>query len=222
MSEFLHRIASQAEAALKRANAAAQQIRTLTEMMKRGDEMSVQRFNDLEKLLAGRRPTYAEKVVACAEHVVPFFYTVEIAFATGSLARSPGVIDIDQDGYFLVDRYYASWQPTDGANAGEWKPVSSGILAGDELIGAGNIADKMDFSWEVSNGASQRGRQNNPIPGDILYRMDSDGFLTEPDVFPPSSTLTVFITPTQAVDNAGTFVFIAQGRQCLNVIESAV
>jgi len=221
-AQFLHAIAAKADAAIKRANAVAGQLRSLSEMIKKGDDMSVQRFSELEKLLAGRKPTYAERIVACAEHVVPFFYTIEIDFAQNATARTPGSINIDQDGYFLADRYYAAWRPTAGGNAGEWKPVSSAAVAGAEAIAAGDIADKMDFSWEVVEGSSQRGRQNNPIPGDILYRGDSDGFLTEPDVFPPSSTMTVYISPTQAVDNDGTFVFVAQGRQCLNVIEDAV
>ena len=221
---FIHEIAARADAAIKRANAAAQQIRAIADSMKQGDAMVVQRFNSLDKLLAGRKPTYAERVVSCAEHVVPFFYIVDIAFATGATARTPGVINIDQDGYFLADRYYGAWRPTTGANAGEFKPISSGnpFVAGTELTAAANVPDKMDFVWEIVEGSSQRARQNAPIPGDILYRQDSDGYLTEPDVYPPSSTITVIITPTQAVDNAGIFSFVVQGRQCLNVLRDEV
>jgi len=223
-ARFIHEIAAKAEASLKRANAAAQQIRSMAEMLKKGEEMTVSRFSALEKLLAGRRPTYAERIVACAEHVIPFFYVVDIAFATAATARTPGVINIDQDGYFLADRYYACWRPTAGANAGEFKPVSSGnpYVAGAEAIAVADILGKVDFTWELVEGSSQRGRQNAPIPGDILYRGDSDGYLTEPDVFPPSTTLNVIVTPTHAVDSTGTFTFIAQGRQCLNVIENEV
>lgn len=223
-ARFIHEIAAKAEASLKRANAAAQQIRATAEMLKKGEEMTISRFNSLEKLLAGRRPTYAERIVACAEHVIPFFYVVDIAFATAASARTPGVINIDQEGYFLADRYYACWRPTLGANAGEFKPVSSGnpYIAGAEAIAGAEIADKMDFVWELVEGSSQRARQNAPIPGDILYRADADGYLTEPDVFPPSTTLTVVVTPTQPVDTTGTFSFVVQGRQCLNVIENEV
>lgn len=213
-------IRSMAETALKSASSAAAQVRQLAAMLKRGEELSVQRFNELEKLLAGKAPTYADRVLAGAEHVIPFYYVIPIQFAGGVTTRTPGTVQIDQDGYFLADRYYACWRPTAGANAGEWKPVSSGILAGDEALAAANIADKIDFQWEIVEGSSQRGRQNNPIPGDILYRMDGDGKLTEPDVYPPGTTMTVVITPTENTDNAGTFVFVAQGRQCLNVVEA--
>lgn len=209
------------EHAVKTANGSASKIRALEAAIKAGNA----KVETLEKMLAGKL-SYADRIVACAEKVIPFRYNVQIDLATGTQTRTPGAVTIDQDGWFLHDRIYASLRVTLAGDAlvGRFRPMSSGNpqIAGNAAIAAAQIADTMDFVWELVEGSSQRGRQNNvPTPGDILFRQDYDGKLMHPDVFPPSSVVTVYVTPLRAVESAATLVFTLEGRQCLNVIEDA-
>jgi len=181
------------------------------------------RMAHLEQLLVGKEPTQKDRLVACAAKIVPFRYNLEINFAAATTARTPGTVTITQDGYFLLDRVYACWRPTAGGNAGRFQPVSSGnpVIAGAELQAAGAIADLFNFNWELVEGAAQRTRQDIATPGDILYRTDNDGYMQKyPDIFMPASVVTAFVTPLEAVNSAGTFILVLEGRQLLNVVEA--
>jgi len=203
------------------ANGAAQKVRSLEGALKANNA----KLDTLEKMLAGKL-SYADRIVACAEKVVPFRYNIQIDFTTGDQNRAPGSVTIDQDGWFLHDRIYVSYRVelAQDVNDGRYRPISSGNpeIAAGAAVAAAHVTDVPDFVWELVEGSSQRGRQNNvPTPGDVLYRQDRDGILFHPDVFPPSSVVTMFVTPLRAIESSGVMVFTLEGRQCLNVIEDA-
>lgn len=182
----------------------------------------VGKLAEIAKYAQGVEPLEWEALARQAERVIPFWYNVEINFASTSVARTQGVMTVTQEGYFLMTRLSCAWRPTIGANNGEFKPISSGnpVVAGAELQAAGEMADKFDFVFEYSEGAAQRRRQTNTIPGDLFLRQDGDFVLPTPDIFMPASVVTFSVTPTQAVDNTGVFTVTAWGMQCLNVLEA--
>ena len=209
------------DAAIRSANGSAAKVRSLEAAVQAGNA----KVDTLEKMLAGKM-SYADRIVACAEKVIPFRYNIQIDLTTNTQARTPGSVTIDQDGWFLHDRIYASLRVNLALDAldGRYRPISSGnpAIAGSAAIAGAQRADTFDFVWELVEGSSQRGRQNNvPTPGCILFRQDYDGKLMHPDVFPPASVVTVFVTPLRAVESTATLVFTLEGRQCLNVIEDA-
>lgn len=213
-------IAQQTQQAVATANAVAQRLRSFDTTLKTRLDDLTRRYDRLDALLAGRRPTTAELIVAGAEKVVPFTYNIDIALTVASTARQGGVATINQDGYFLLDRIMFAYRMTAGVNVGRFRPISTGNPA--VAAAAAAIADELDFLWEISDGTAQRLRQENPTPGCIVFRQDRDGFLPAPDVFPPASTVNVFITPLVAPASTNVFTVSLIGRQCLNVLQDGI
>jgi len=203
-------------------NNLAKAIRTIDGRFKALQQNILQRQDNLDKLLVGREPTESDRLVACAAKIIPFHYVIDIDFDAADTARRPGTVTITQEGYFLMDRLYACWRPTDGAFIGRYQPISSDspAIANAELVSGGQFANKVDFTWELVEGAAQRGRQDFAVPGAILYRTDDDGYTQKcSDIFMPASVVTLSCTPLYATATAGTFTFVLAGRQLLNVVE---
>jgi hypothetical protein len=213
-------IAQQAQQAIATANAVAQRLRNLDTTLKARNDELARRYDKLDAILAGRRPTTAELILAGAEKIVAFTYNLDIVLATGSTGRQGGTVLVNQEGYFLLDRVYASYRMTAGGNAGRFRPISSDDPT--IAVGAAGVADELDFLWEMSDGTAQRLRQENPTPGAILFRRDQDGKYREPDVFPPGTTINLFVTPLVAPSAANVFTFSLVGRQCLNVLQDGI
>lgn len=204
-------------------NNVAAAIRKLQKRVLTGEEMVVQRLERLDKLLVGREPTEVDRLISCAAKIVPFKYNIEIEIPQQAQNRIPGSVTITQEGYFLLDRIYVTYRPTEGALIGRFRPVSSGhpVIAGAELQAAAEVANKLDFLIELVEGAAQRGRQDIATPGDIFYRLDNDGYsLNHPDVFIPASVITTYITPLVATTSEGIATVTLDGRQLLNVVEA--
>jgi hypothetical protein len=198
-------------------------VRKLQKRVLTGEQMVLQRVESLDKLLVGREPTEVDRLIACSAKIVPFKYNIDVPIVGAAPARTPGTITITQEGYFLLDRIWVTLRMTSGDNAGNYRPISSGnpTIAGAELQAGTAIGDKMDFLFELVEGAAQRGRQDFPVPGDIFYRQDEDGYaLGHPDVFIPASVITVYITPLATLDNDGIASVVLDGRQLLNVVEA--
>jgi hypothetical protein len=199
-------------------------VRKLQKRVLTGEQMVLERLENLDKLLVGREPTEAERLIACAAKIVPFKYNMDIVLTGAAPARTPGTVTITQEGYFLLDRISITYRVTDGqTHVGRFRPISSGnpIIAGAELQAGGNVVNKLDFLFELVEGAAQRGRQDFPIPGDVFYRNDNDGYcLGHPDVFIPASVITAYITPLAAMTDNGIATVVLDGRQLLNVVEA--
>lgn len=155
--------------------------------------------------------TLAERLRSQAEREIPFYYNIEITLAASSTARTPGTALIEQEGAFLLQRIFASYRPTDGSNSGYWLPISS-----DNPGAAGGVTDSIDFVWDWTEGTARRGRNDNNIPGGILYRTDQDGVLPCSDVFIAASTVEFGVTLLRAPTYAGVLVVTLCGTQLLS------
>lgn len=161
--------------------------------------------------------TLADRLRLSADREVPFLYNIEIVLTAGSTARVAGSALIEQEGAFLLRRIAASFRPTSGSNTGRWMPISSDDPAVAVAIAGGTaIADGIDFVFDWTEGMARRGRNDNDIPGSLLYRHDQDGILPCEDVFLAASTVEFGVTPLRAPANTGVLVMTLIGTQLLS------
>lgn len=131
---------------------------------------------------------------------IPSFIGQEVDIAAATTRVQVNMV-VAADGPFVARAIHFAYRPTAGGGAiNEWRPISSA----DDIANAG--VDIINFYFEYYVSGSQRNRQDNPVPSALLTKGD-DGrgffeFYTE-DVFSPTSTISVWITPTVAPANAG-------------------
>ncbi len=130
---------------------------------------------------------------------IPHTEGVEIAVAANT-NQSQNNITIAADGPFLAHRIHFAWRPTSGLT-GLWRPLSH---VEDH---AGNVmVDAIDFYWEYQVSGSYRHRQNIAVPSSGLTEMGRGNGAWElyvQDVFSPTSTITIKVTPSAAPSHAG-------------------
>lgn len=172
--------------------------------------------------LEGKKLSFRQYTERKASITYPFNYIAQIALAAGVTNRVQANITVSQKGWFFADRVFASYLPSAGApNANMWGPLarSNPYIAGAGAIAGAEVTNQVNFFLEYYDGRTQQGRQNLPIPGDILYRTDRDGYiLPGGDAFGPNANVSVFITPTVAPANAGTLYIVFNGVQCHDVL----
>jgi len=168
-----------------------------------------------------KQPTFREKMIQEAAWTVPRHYSILFEFSQNDSARVTDSVVIDQEGWFFCDRIWATWRPTTGNDAGRFGGISSGnpVVLASTAGGAAEPVNLIDFLWEYQEGRSQRTRQNLPLPSDMLYRTDSDGFPPGGDSFGPNTTVQFAITPTRAIYGDGILQIILSGVQCLKVLK---
>jgi len=131
---------------------------------------------------------------------IPHTESVEIDIEKNTNAQQ-GNITLAADGPFLAQRIHFAFRPTAGNYSGVWRPLSSY-----EDQAGSTMNDAINFYWEYSVSGSYRQRQNNPIPSSCLTEMGRGNgawdFYVQ-DVFNPTATITIKITPTNTPDNAG-------------------
>lgn len=164
--------------------------------------------------------SFREVVRRAAEMIIPFHYIVNVVIPGASTQQIVQPITIGADGWFFADRVFASWRPTAGANAGLFMPLANSdpAIAVAAAVPAA-VADVLNFVWQYSEDRTQRARQSQGlnIPGDLLYRRDTGyGYLLGGDPWAPATTVTVAVTPTIALANAGILTFTFFGEQCLH------
>lgn len=115
-----------------------------------------------------------------------------------------GNITLAADGPFYAARIVCSFRPTAGIT-GHWRPICSV----DDPDGV-TFVDVIDFYWEYQVSGSHRNRQNIPVPSSGIWRSEEGNgaweFATF-DVFQPTSTITIKITPNYAPSHAGVLYF---------------
>ena len=172
--------------------------------------------------LEGKKLSFRQYTEAKASITYPFTYITAIALAAGVTNRIQGNITISQKGWFFADRIFASYLPSAGVpNANMWGPLarSNPYIAGAGAIAGAEVTNQVNFFLEYYDGRTQQARQNLPIPGDILYRSDHDGYiLPGGDAFGPNANIAVFVTPTVAPTNAGVLYITFNGKQCHDVL----
>lgn len=131
---------------------------------------------------------------------IPSFIGNEVDIPAAATRQQVNIV-VAADGPFFARAIHFAYRPTAGGGAiNEWRPLSSI----DDIANAG--VDIINFYFEYYVSGSQRNRQDNPVPSSILSKGD-DGrgffeFYCE-DVFSPTATITIWITPTVAPANAG-------------------
>lgn len=133
---------------------------------------------------------------------IPSIESVEIDVPSQSTARISNNITIAADGPFMARAIHFAFRKTSGTNTNIWRPISSS----EDFAIAG--ADVFNFYWEYQVSGSMRNRQNIAVPSTVPYYGDRGNgyydFLVE-DVFSPSSTVSIWVTPLAglAEDNEG-------------------
>ena len=93
---------------------------------------------------------------------------------------------VSQDGAFVMTHYpVVGWYPSAPSTAslgGQWQPIYTFPLPAQEITG-----DRIDLSWEMIDGGSQRNLQNQAIPP----MFSSDGLmpLPVPTLFTPNTVI---------------------------------
>jgi hypothetical protein len=173
--------------------------------------------------LEGRQLSFRRYTELNAAKTIPFVYQIQVSLTSGATDRATGAANISEEGWFFLDRLHMTWVPETGANAGRFRPISSGnpTIAGSQEVAGSAVDDTLDFFYEYSDGRAERDRQDRALPSDMLYRSDSDGILgPEGDAFGPNSTVRFYITPSVAPGTDGILYIQLQGVQCLDVLKS--
>ena len=170
--------------------------------------------------------TFRKATCNKASNTYPFTYVASIPIPA-ALGQVRGAITVSQFGWFFADRLFASWLPSADAGgfgtANMWAPIgrSNPFIAGAGRIAIPpvQVANQLNFFLEYSDLRTQQARQNIPIPGDLLYRGDGDGYLLPGgDAYGPNTTVNILVTPTVAPTNAGTLYVMFNGVQCRDVL----
>jgi len=166
----------------------------------------MKRLDELEANVKSARNQNGQNVSLPGQYPgkpIPHTEGVEITIPVTTNVQS-GNITISADGPFYAHRIVCHWRPTAGANLGFWRPNSSVEDWG--LVDP----DVIDFYWEYIVSGSHRNRQNIGVPSAGLTRAErgNGGWeLAVPDVFQPTSTITIKVTPTIAPQHAGSLYF---------------
>ena len=127
---------------------------------------------------------------------IPSIEAVEIDITT-TTNKQQGNIVLAADGPFYARAIHFAWKDSVSKT---WRPISSAR----DFAGTG--VGILDFWWEYSATGSRRNRQNILIPSSIVDDANQGNgmfsMLME-DVFDPTSTITIGITPTVAPTNEG-------------------
>ena len=130
---------------------------------------------------------------------IPTTEAVEVAIVTNT-NQINGNITFASDGPFMAQRIHFAYRPTAGLT-GQWRPLST-----IEDQAGGVMVDALDFYWGYQSSGSFRRRQNLPVPSSCLTEMargNGAWDLFVHDVFDPTATVTITITPTRAPTHAG-------------------
>ena len=124
---------------------------------------------------------------------------------------------VSQDGPYIATHYpMIAWLPSapdNGTNFGQWSPVTSWPLP-TQQVGANQ--DRIDISYEVIDGGSQRNFQN-AAAGPIFSRPDNLVPLPCPTLFAPNTIIQVIPTYENILFAAGAEVPTTQGTLVVSI-----
>jgi hypothetical protein len=131
---------------------------------------------------------------------IPTFIGTEVDIPAATNRIQANIV-VAADGPFVARAIHFAWRPTAAGGAqNKWRQISSI----DDL--PNTAIDLIDFYFEYFVSGAQRNRQDNPVPSALLSNADQGRgffeFFTE-DVFSPTATVTVWITPSVAPVRAG-------------------
>jgi hypothetical protein len=133
---------------------------------------------------------------------IPSMIGQEVVVPAGVTTQLQINITVAAEGAFAADSIHFAYRPTAGVNAGYWRPIS-GV---NDIAVDGLLEDVFNFYWEYQVSGSHRQRQDIPVPSSLIDRYEEGGGrwqLHIEDVFSPTATIALRITPTRAMTNAG-------------------
>jgi hypothetical protein len=158
------------------------------------------------------------------------FYTLSDRIPFGpdqdGLRGDPLTFLVSQDGPYIMTHYpFVIWKPSapdDASNLGQWSPVCSWPLPTQQ----NPLQDRIDLSYEVVDGGSQRNFQNELV-GPVFSRPDIFEPLPVPTLWSPNSVIQFFPTYENILFNPSAQPFVAStegelyvgllGYRCVNL-----
>lgn len=156
----------------------------------------VARQNKLEQIVKARPRSITDEIDAIPGRRI--FYNLVgrdnfVAQQQGLRADAINFL-VSQDGPFIMTHYpLVMWRPnlpTTATNFGEWSPVSAWPLPTQQV---GVLQDRINLSYEIVDGGSQRNFQNEDSPA-WFSRPDNAMPLPVPTLFSPNTTVQFFPT----------------------------
>jgi hypothetical protein len=149
----------------------------------------------LLSMLKGQSRSITEEIDSIPGRRIFYTLSDRIPFDTDQdgLRGDPLTFLISQDGPFIMTHYpLVIWKPSapdDATNLGQWSPVCSWPLPTQQ----NTLQDRIDLSYEVVDGGSQRNFQNELV-GPVFSRPDILEPLPVPTLWSPNSVIQLFPT----------------------------
>lgn len=148
---------------------------------------------------------------------------IDFTASQNGLRGEPLNFLVSQDGPFIATHFpMVTWKPNAPANAtnfGQWSPVASWPLPTQQNVNQ----DRIDLSYEVIDGGSQRNFQN-AAAGPVFSRPDNLIPLPCPTLFAPNTVIQIFPTyenilfaATQVPATGGELVITLCGYKIVNM-----
>ena len=151
-------------------------------------------YKALRKAMEAVPPSITQQIDSIPGRRLFFNFVGTLPFTNSDNGQRGNPISflISQDGPFVMTHYpVVAWAPSAPATAtnfGIWRPVYTWPLPDQVTDG-----DRIDISWEVVSGGSQRNFQNQPVPP-LFSRADVASPLPVPTIFNPNEVIQFFPT----------------------------
>jgi hypothetical protein len=169
---------------------------------------------DLLKQIESQPRSVSEEIDSIPGRRIAYNLVDRINFtaAQDGLRGEPLSFLISQDGPFIATHYpMVAWKPngpTNATNFGQWSPVTSWPLPTQQV---GADQDRIDLSYELIDGGSQRNFQN-AAAGPVFSRPDNIVPLPCPTLFAPNTIIQIFPTYENILFAAGAAVPATSGE----------
>jgi hypothetical protein len=175
----------------------------------------------LLSMLKGQARSITEEIDSIPGRRIFYTLSDRITFSLDQdgLRGDPLTFLISQDGPFIMTHYpLVIWKPSspdDASNLGQWSPVCSWPLPTQQNA----LQDRIDLSYEVVDGGSQRNFQNELV-GPVFSRPDIFEPLPVPTLWSPNSVIQFFPTYENILFNpdAAPFVGTTEGELSVSML----
>ncbi len=188
---------------------------TVEQMM----QQIVARQNKLEKILKARPRSITDEIDSIPGRRIFYNLVGRDTFDINQNTLRGDAINflVSQDGPFVMTHYpLVMWKPTlptTATNFGNWSPVTSWPLP-TQQVGANQ--DRIDLSYEIVDGGSQRNFQNEDSHA-WFSRPDNAMPLPVPTLFSPNTTIQFFPTFERILFASAAAIPATQGEIVINL-----
>lgn len=165
---------------------------------------------------SGGNLSFRQKTINDAAFALPRWYNIDFTVSATTTDMINGSVTVTQEGWYFIDRIYAVWRETTN---NKYRTPSAGGYSANTAVAT--LENEIDFTWNYQDGRTQMWRAPNDLPGDILWRHDSDGMvMNDGDPIGPNAPINAHITPLHQTGQAGILTLVFQGIQCLDNLRS--